>query len=274
MKRTAVVGLGIIGGSICAALTKAGYEVHGSDLQREALDYALEKGYISREAEALSVYDVVFLALPPNATLSLLQTESFKTGAIVADICGIKEEIERAVYRQPRSYRYVGLHPMAGKETSGIRSASADLFRMANLVITLAPQTDNRAVEEIKEYAKAMRFGKIVECTAAEHDKKIAITSQLAHIVSNAYVKSPQVKNSEGFTGGSFQDMTRIAGVDEKIWTELYFYNRTAILEELEGLIAHLEEYRAAIEKGDAEGLSATLREGRLLREKIKYGRE
>ncbi len=274
MKRTAVVGLGIIGGSICAALTKAGYEVDGVDLQRETVAYALEKGYIAREAESLSVYDVVFLAVPPKATLSLLRTETFKNGAIVADICGIKKEMERAVYEEPRNYRYVGIHPMAGKETSGIRSASAELFRMANLVIAVAPQTDRGALDEIKEYAKAMRFGKIVECTAEEHDKKIAITSQLAHIVSNAYVKSPQVKNCEGFTGGSFQDMTRIAGVDEKIWTELYSYNRTAILEELNGLITHLEEYRAALVESDEEKLANALKEGRLLREKIKYGRE
>ncbi len=274
MKRTAVVGLGIIGGSICAALTKAGYEVDGCDLQAETVAYALEKGYIRAQAEALSSYDVIFLAVPPKTAISLLQTASFKEGAIVADICGIKEEIEKAVYSQPRKYRYVGIHPMAGKETSGIRSASPDLFRMANLVIALAPQTDNEALESIKEYAKAMRFGKIVECSAKEHDKKIALTSQLAHLVSNAYVKSPQVKNCEGFTGGSFQDMTRIAGVDEQMWTQLYMYNRTAILEELDGLIGNLARYKEAIEKGNEGELSQVLKEGRLLRENIKYRRE
>ncbi len=274
MKKVAVVGLGIIGGSICAALTKAGYAVDGADLQRETLACALEKGYIAGEAQALSSYDVVFLALPPKATVVTLCEERFKEGAIVADVCGVKEEIERAVYSQPRVYRYVGMHPMAGKETSGIRSASAELFRMANLVLTVAEGTDSAALAEIKEYAKAMKFGKIVECTAREHDKKIALTSQLAHLVSNGYVKSPQVKACDGFTGGSFQDMTRIAGVDEKMWTELYMYNRPYILEELEGLIGHLQEYKKAIEKEDAEGLQTALKEGRLRREKIKYKRD
>ncbi len=274
MERIAVVGLGIIGGSLCASLTKAGFTVDGKDIRAENIAYAVEKGYIAGEGKTVEEYDTVFLAIPPKATMTLLTTERFKDGALVVDICGVKGEIERAVYAERRNYRYVGIHPMAGKETSGIASASAELFRMANLVITRCEQTDENAVAEVKKYAKAMRFGKIVECTAEEHDKKIALTSQLAHLVSNAYVKSSQVKNCEGFTGGSFQDMTRIAGVDEGIWTELYFCNREEILAELDGLIAHLAEYRRAIERKDEAALSNALKEGRLIRERIKYKRD
>ena len=163
---------------------------------------------------------------------------------------------------------------MAGKETSGIASATSDLFKNANLVITHAPQTKAEDVAEIKEYAAAMGFGKIVECTAEEHDKKIALTSQLAHIVSNAYVKSPEVKHCDGFTGGSFQDMTRIAGVDEKMWTQLYMCNQAYILAELDGLINNLSVYRDALKNNDAEALSEALKEGRLIRETIKRGNE
>ncbi|MBQ8395311.1 MAG: prephenate dehydrogenase/arogenate dehydrogenase family protein, partial [Clostridia bacterium] len=222
------------------------------------------------EATRLHTYDVVFIAVPPRAALSILRMARFKDGAIVADICGVKSDIEKAVYEEPRNYRYVGLHPMAGKETSGIASASSELFYMANLILTRAEGTDEGAVNELKEMAKAMRFGKIIECTAEEHDRKIALTSQLAHIVSNAYVKSPQVENYEGFTGGSFQDMTRIAGVDEKMWTQLYMCNREYILEELDGLIESLNEYRKAIKNEDEEALSEALKEGRLIREQIK----
>lgn len=270
MKKVAVIGLGIIGGSICAALTKAGYAIDGTDLDKNAVETALEKGYIWAEATRLHTYDVVFIAVPPRATISILRTARFKDGAIVADICGVKSDIEKAVYETPGNYRYVGLHPMAGKETSGIASASSELFYMANLILTRAKETDESAVEELKEMAKAMRFGKIIECTAEEHDRKIALTSQLAHIVSNAYVKSPQVENYEGFTGGSFQDMTRIAGVDERIWTQLYMCNREYILEELDGLIESLNEYRKAIKNEDEEALSEALKEGRLIREQIK----
>lgn len=273
MEKIAVIGLGIIGGSICAALSKAGYAVDGTDLNEQSVLFAVEKGYIQAKAEDISQYDTVFLAIPPTATIATLENTCFKDGALVADICGVKLCVEQAVYASPRKYRYVGLHPMAGKETSGIASASASLFAMANLVITVTEQTDKQALEQIKTYAKAMRFGKIIECSAAEHDRKIALTSQLPHIVSNAFVKSPQVKNCEGFTGGSFQDMTRIAGVDERIWTQLYMSNREYALEELKGLIEHLEKYRDALENADADALAECLKEGRLIRENIKRGK-
>ena len=272
MKKIAVIGLGIIGGSICAALTKAGYIVDGFGRSEASVDFALNAGYIRAKGTDIKEYDVVFLAVPPQATLEYLDKTEFKDGALVTDICGIKELLEKTVYAKKRNYRYVGIHPMAGKETSGIASASSELFSGANLVITHARQTNAEDVAEIKEYAKAMRFGKIVECTAEEHDRKIALTSQLAHIVSNAYVKSAQVKNCDGFTGGSFQDMTRIAGVDETMWTQLYMCNQEYILAELEGLIEHLNEYKEALQNKDAEALSNALKEGRLIRETIKRG--
>ena len=270
MKKIAVIGLGIIGGSICGALTKAGYEVHGFSRSRASVEYALKAGYISAQGENIADYDVVFIAVPPRATIEYLQNATFKNGALVSDICGVKGQLERVVYSKERNYRYVGLHPMAGKETSGIASASPLLFQNANLIITITSQTREEDVLEIKKYAVAMGFGKIVECTAEEHDKKIALTSQLAHIVSNAYVKSEQVCGCDGFTGGSFQDMTRIAGVDELVWTPLYAHNRKNILNELNGLIEHLSEYRDALAQEDDESLAELLKQGRLIRETIK----
>ena len=270
MKKTAVVGLGIIGGSICASLTRAGHFVAGRDIDPAALSFAIGKGMIREEAADLSRYDTVFVALPVRAAVALLDGENFGAGALVADICGVKKAVEEAVYARPRKYRYIGLHPMAGRETSGIASASADMFSGANLVITRAPQTEESAREEILGYAKDMGFGRIMECTAEEHDRKIALTSQLAHVVSNAYVKSPEVVGCEGFTGGSFQDMTRIAGVDEGMWTELYMYNRENLLSELDGLLAHLSDFRRALAEKDEGAMRRELKEGRLRREKIR----
>jgi len=274
MKKFAVVGLGIIGGSICGALTRAGYSVDGFGRSRASVDYAIKAGYIQKEGTSLADYDVVFIAVPPYATMDYLRNGAFKNDALVLDICGVKSVVENAVYETPRNYRYVGLHPMAGKETSGIASASPTLFDGANVIITHANQTKDEDVAEVKNYLKAMGFGKIVECTAEEHDKKIALTSQLAHIVSNAYVKSPQVKGYEGFTGGSFQDMTRIAGVDERVWTPLYACNRENIIAELSGLIDNLSVYLTALQSGDDEALSNALKEGRLIRETIKRNNE
>lgn len=274
MEKIAVVGMGIIGGSICGALTNAGYAVDGFGRSSGSIEYALKAGYIRARGENLAEYDVVFLAVPPQATVDYLQNTNFKDGALIIDICGVKSAIERVVYEKKRNYRYVGTHPMAGKETSGIASASPSLFKNANLIITIAEQTNVQDVKKVKCYATAMGFGKIVECSAEEHDKKIALTSQLAHIVSNAYVKSSQVRGCDGFTGGSFQDMTRIAGVDERVWTPLYAYNRENILNELNGLIDNLTVYRDALKTCDDEQLSQTLKEGRLIRETIKRGND
>ncbi len=270
MKKIAIVGLGIIGGSLGGALKRAGYAVDGFARREETVKYAVQNGFIDKAGESLVEYDVVFIALPPYPTLEYLRKEKFKKNALVVDICGVKKAPENAVYEKQRDYRYVGIHPMAGKETSGIGSASPTLFDGANLIVTVCEKTDTAAVREIKAYAIAMGFGRIIECSAEEHDKKIALTSQLAHIVSNAYVKSEQVQGCEGFTGGSFQDMTRIAGVDETVWTPLYASNRENIIKELNGLIEHLSVYRDSLVAEDYEKLSNALKEGRLIRENVK----
>ena len=270
MKKIIVVGLGIIGGSLAASLTMAGYSVYGFDLNDKTVEYAKNKGYIIDQATDFSMFDTVFIAIPPKATCALLNNGFFKNGALVIDICGIKSQIEKAVYSKERNFRYLGWHPMAGKETSGISSAAATMFKNANLIMTVCNKTEKSALEEAHVLAEKMLFGNIIVCSAEEHDKKIALTSQLAHIVSNAYVKSLEVKGCEPFTGGSFQDMTRIAGVDEKIWTELYLCNRENVLHELTLMIEHFKEYQQAIMENDAESLNKCLKEGRLIRETIK----
>ena len=124
MEKIAVVGLGIIGGSICGALTNAGYSVDGFGRSAQSVEYALKAGYIAKQGTSLADYDVVFIAVPPQATINYLDDGVFKDGALVMDICGVKKALEQVVYEKPRNYRYVGIHPMAGKETSGIESAS------------------------------------------------------------------------------------------------------------------------------------------------------
>lgn len=270
MDRIAIIGLGIIGASLARSFKRIGAKVDGFDLDPETVDYALKMEYIDGVATDISAYQTVFLAIPPKAAMGVLETGNFRDGAFVADICGVKLCFEKVVYSRPRNYCYVGLHPMAGKETSGIKSSSATLFCGANLVITICENTDSTALAQAREYAQALGFTKIVECSAEEHDKKIALTSQLAHIVSNAYVKSEQVPHCDGFTGGSFQDMTRIAGVDEDMWTQLYMLNREPILAELRGLIDALGVYEQAIAQGDEEKLRAALAAGKAIRKKIK----
>lgn len=260
--KTGIVGLGLIGGSLALALRRAGYFVVGKNRSQAPTQYALSHGVIDTAGE-VSGCDVVFVALPPKATVDFVCTYPFKEDAVVADICGVKRYIEREVLRRRPSLKYVGTHPMAGKEVSGIENACADLFDRASMVLTSNIYTDERAYELIKKLVKDIGFARLVECSAEVHDKKIAYTSQLAHIVSNCYVKDKTIEGCLGFTGGSFQDMTRIAGVDENVWTELYLENADNLTASVRLLASNLTDIASAIEGGDPQTLSALLRAGR-----------
>ena len=245
------------------SLKRAGYAVDGWNRSPQPLQYALKNGIIDEAAHDFCGYDVVFVALPPKATLEFICGTAFKDGALVSDICGVKGFIEKAVFSKPRNFKYVGCHPMAGKEVSGIENACAELFDGASMVITSDNKTDAAALEIIRKLTADMGFGYIVECSAETHDRKIAYTSQLAHIVSNAYVKDEEIAGCIGFTGGSFQDMTRIAGVDENVWAALYLNNAENLSRSIGNLISSLEEIKRAVDSGDGQNLRAVLREGR-----------
>ncbi len=265
-----VAGLGIIGGSLCLSLKRAGYAVDGYDRSAYPREYALNNGYIDGTVTDFSSYDVAFVALPPKATVEFIENTPFKDGAVVADICGVKKPIEAAICRKYRNFSYVGCHPMAGREVSGIEAARAYLFDNASMVITVNETTNAAALNIIRNLTREMGFGRIVECSAEIHDRKIAYTSQLAHIVSNAYVKDGDIDCCVGFTGGSFQDMTRIAGVDESMWAALYLENAANISEKITALINSLAEIRDAIDGGKKDELEEILKKGRVLFENCK----
>ncbi|MGN0805744.1 MAG: prephenate dehydrogenase, partial [Candidatus Coproplasma sp.] len=206
------------------------------------------------------------VALPPQATVNFIKTTPFKKGAIVTDICGVKRLIEKEVYSADLAINYVGMHPMAGKEVTGVENACADLFDRASMVITHGERTDGKSLDTMKALVKDMGFKYLVECTADLHDKKIAYTSQLAHVVSNAYVNDEEIEGCLGFTGGSFQDMTRIAGVDENAWAALYFDNADNLLQKCNNLTSCLQgfakELEAAQNSGSCEKLAKYLSTG------------
>lgn len=265
-----IAGMGLIGGSMCMALKRANSSVFGWNRSDKPLKYALENGIIDGTAQNFTEFDVVFVALPPEATVNFINSNKFKDGAVVADICGVKKYIEDEVYKVKRNFRYVGCHPMAGKEVSGIENACAELFDNASMVITSDSRTDKCALEIIRNITKQMGFKYIVECSAEIHDAKIAYTSQLAHVVSNAYVKDSEITGCIGFTGGSFQDMTRIAGVDENVWSSLYIKNAENLSQKIGSLIHSLQEIKHAIDERNTEELKSILREGRLMFESGK----
>lgn len=257
-----VVGIGLIGGSICMSLKRSGYQVDGYDIDEKSLSFALENKIIDGVATDYKIYDFIFVALPVEATKKFILSNSFKENAILSDICGVKRTIQETVENAALPVRYVGMHPMAGKEVSSVFNACCDLFDNASMVITHSEKTDKDAYATAKNIIKDLGFKRIVECSAEVHDKKIAYTSQLAHIVSNAYVKDDEIESCLGFTGGSFQDMTRIAGVDENMWASLYLANADVLIKNIDNLIENLKQVSSAIKSSDRANLISVLKEG------------
>lgn len=268
-----VVGLGLIGGSLCKAMKKyTSHFVVGCDLNHDIEFSALRDVAIDMEFDGnYSGYDLVIVALFPEAAEKYIteNAEKFDKNTLFTDVCGIKGDFSARLKAKAEAVgmRYIGMHPMAGKEFGGYHNSVADLFLKANFIITPFDDNTNEEAELISDLAKEIGAGKIVFTTPENHDKMIAYTSQLAHIVSSAYVKSPELDLECGFSGGSFQDMTRIATMNEKMWTDLFIQNKKNLIYELELLIANLSKYSEALKGSDSNELLRLIAEGRMLKE-------
>ena len=271
----AVVGLGLIGGSFCKALKKHTFHhIMGIDRSKETIAKALEYGAIDEEItpDRLCEANLTIICLYPKAIVDFVKENAgnFKKGGIVIDSCGIKEYVvnECTPVLEEKGVIFVGTHPMAGREFSGFEYSQDDLFKGASFIITPTENTPQIAVDLLQTLAGSIEFGKAVVSTPQKHDEVIAYTSQLAHVVSNAYVKSPVMLNYDGFSAGSFQDLTRVAKLNEFMWSELFMCNKTALLREINCILEHITEYRDAIVNNDTETLIKILRDGRELKEK------
>ena len=276
MKTVGVVGLGLIGGSVAKAYRKySDVRVLGYDKDEVVQGFAGLEGTVSDKLtkENLCECDIVFIALYPALTVEYLKenAEYFGKGKLVMDLCGVKSEICRTGFELARRHGFVfaGGHPMAGKHLSGYKYSSAELFKGAPMVVVPDRFDDIELLSDIKEKLRPLQTGSISVTDAEKHDEIIAFTSQLAHIVSNAYVKSPTAKIHRGFSAGSYKDLTRVAWLSEQMWSELFLENSKNILFELDTIIGKLGEYREAINSGDSEKLTVLLREGRIAKEEI-----
>lgn len=270
-----VVGLGLIGGSMCKALIKAGHVVVGMDADKTTEDYARLAGVIDDKLtpERLSQCDYLFIALYPQAAVDYLtrNAASIKPGAVVMDLCGVKRAVCAPCFELARQhgFNYIGGHPMAGTQFSGIKYARDDLFQNATMVMVTREDEDIYLLGRVRELLRDAGFKAVTLTTAEKHDEMIAFTSQLAHVVSNAYVKSPTARAHHSFSAGSYRDLTRVAKLNETMWTELFLDNADYLASELDWIIGALGEYRDAIKAGDAETLKRLLREGRERKEEI-----
>ncbi len=266
-----IVGLGLIGGSLAKA-TKArtAHSVMGCDLDEEVKLFARLTGAIDCQYEdaLLPKSDLILIALRPGAAIGWLKANAahIAKSAVVVDMCGTKREVceTMGAIAKENGFVYVGGHPMAGKECGGFVNASETLYDGASMILTPDSSIDMKTLELLKNYFTDIGFANLTFSTPEEHDEIIAYTSQLAHIVSGAYVKSPTAAKRRGFSAGSFKDMTRVARLDEEMWTELMLQNRDFLCDELTVLIEKLSEYRAALQADDADALRECLKEGRI----------
>ena len=270
-----ICGLGLIGASMAKAYKEAKHTVLGYDIDVATQGFALLDGIIDEELTEKNIEkcDLIFVALYPNATVEYLYQIAplVSKNAVVIDLCGIKQSICSHGFSlaKKHGFTFVGGHPMAGKQFSGIKHSRATLFKGAPMVLVPPVFDDIEFLDKIKSLLLPAGFGKLSVTTAEEHDRMIAFTSQLAHVVSNAYVKSPTAQSHKGFSAGSYKDMTRVAWLNENMWTELFIENKEALLFELDTIIKSLEEYRSAIETEDSDSLRTILRDGRLAKERV-----
>ena len=271
-----VVGLGLIGGSVCASIRRGtNHLVLGEDLNPEAEEKALHFGWIQGTLEGRrEECDVIFLALYPAAALKYLEIHGMELSpnVLIMDTCGVKKYVLDGVHQLQGKYNgvFLGVHPMAGREFSGIDYAQEDLFDGAAMILTPEDTTPLWAIERAEQLGKEMGFGRMTIASPERHDRIIAYTSQLAHILANAYVKSPRAMEFSGFSAGSLKDQTRVARLNETMWTELFMENSACLAEELTQLIEQLELYLKALKTEDADMLRELLKDGRMKKEEME----
>ena len=271
----AVVGLGLIGGSICKALkANTFHHIMGIDTDKETINKALKAGAIDEEigVDRLCEANLTVIALYPFSIVKFVKenADKFKKGSIVMDICGVKGYIVNncTPVLEEKGVIFIGTHPMAGTEHSGFDYSSAELFSKASFIITPTENTPQIAIDLVSTLGACMNFGQVVIATPEQHDRNIAYTSQLAHVVSNAYVKSPSLLKADGFSAGSFLDLTRVAYLNEEMWSGLFMCNKEALLFEVNNIIHSLTEYRDAMMNDDIDTLRELLKDGRIQKEK------
>ena len=265
-----IVGLGLIGGSMAKSIkARTAHTVWGVDLNHETMTLARMCGAIDAPLaeENIPQCDLLLIAIRPAAAIEWVRRHAplISKGAIVVDLCGVKRVVVAGIAPLAEKYgfAYIGGHPMAGKERGGFTSATDDLYVGASMILTPDKRTDMQLLETLKTFFLDIGFAGLTFSDPEEHDRIIAYTSQLAHIASSAYVKSPEAQRRRGFSAGSFRDMTRVARLDEDMWTELFLDDADYLTKELDVLIANLTEFSNALKAGDAESLRTLLKDGR-----------
>lgn len=271
-----IVGLGLIGGSMARSIkmhtrhTVLGIDLKESEMRKAELVGAIDGRLTDDE---IGKCDVIIVALFPAQIVNYIKSHAhlFSEGTRVFDCGGVKKMVCEPLREltQNAKWKFMGGHPMAGREFSGFSYSKDDLFEQASMILTPAPEATIEERQWAKKFFLSVGFLRVRFATPEDHDEIIGYTSQMAHIVSSAYVKTPMALKHKGFSAGSFQDMTRVARLNEDMWTELFLDNREPLIREVQGMIDRMTEYRDALADGDEEKLRQLLREGREMKEML-----
>lgn len=271
-----IVGLGLIGGSFAKAYSENDdHKVIAYDIDEQAMQAAYDQKLIDGKLDEnnISSCDLVLVALYPQAAIDYIEKMAPRIGdkTMVIDCCGVKKFVCDKCFKiaKENSFTFIGGHPMAGRHFSGLEYSTKTMYNGASMVLVPENLNDTEVIDRAKKLLSPIKFGKFTICDAQRHDAMIAFTSQMAHVVSNAYVKSPTAKNHDGFSAGSYKDLTRVAWLNENMWTELFLENKECLVEELDYFIKSLTEYKTAMENDDAATLKKLLADGKKCKEDI-----
>lgn len=273
--KVGVLGLGLIGGSLARAYKKAGHTVYAFDVDKSILEFAQLAGVVDNplSKESISNCNLILLSIYADASATWLEENAkyLSHSALVIDCCGIKNDICSRAFPLAEKYgfTFVGGHPMAGSHNSGFKYSRSNLFQGAPMVLVPPRYDDPLLLEQVKVALEPCGFKHFSVTTAEKHDEMIAFTSQMPHIISNAYIKSPTALSHTGFSAGSYKDLTRVAWLNPEMWSELFLSNKENVLKELDFFIDSLQSYRNAIENNDVKTLIKLLDEGRKRKEEV-----
>ena len=263
-----IIGLGVIGGGYAQALTKQGYTVNCITRSPTTIEYALARGMIAKgtteiDAEMIGAADLIVFALYPHVFIDWLEQHQhlLKSGALITDVTGVKGCIVDTVQGMLRpDVEFIAAHPMAGRERSGVEYADDKVFIGANFIVTPTEKNTPKAIETCKELGRILGFSRIAELTPQKHDEMIAFLSQLTHCIAVTLMTCNDLPSLEEYTGDSFRDLTRIAKINDEMWSELFLLNRDALLAEMDRFSAEFSTLREMLAVGDREGMREMMR--------------
>lgn len=267
-KNILIVGLGLIGGSYCEALKRYGFRITAITRSQKSIDFALEKGLIDEgsatvDPRLVGEADIVVFALYPHIFIEWIAENQhlFKPGALITDVTGVKGSVVYKVQELLRpDCEFIAAHPMAGREVYGVENATARIFNGANYIVTPTEKNTPEAVETCRELGLLLGFAQVAELSPEEHDEMIGFVSQLTHCIAVALMTCNDAEHIERFTGDSFRDLTRIARINDLMWSELFMTNQKALLDQMNLFSKQFERLREMIEKGDVDGMREMMR--------------